>query len=335
MNITSRFDLESYLERFAPVLAQRSEVVITCPVCGKNKLVVNLEKQVWHCWVCEEYQLNLYGRRKAVAGAGGLTDLIQLLEGCSREQALSIIADQSRHLFVDIQQIDSKLKIDPSIEVRFSNEMPPPEGWKSISCYESLPYLRERGITPQDVVDFGLFYCDVGRYADRLIFPVWERGVLVYWQARAMREDVTDAKFRKTMNPDRLPGYASASEVLMNLDVARDYPRVALVEGPIDNIHVGFSACATFGKKISMTQALKLRYAGVRAIDLMWDGPSEREPLGAWPEMLRAANLLSGMFDVRLVFIPTGDPGIYSRAENNAFRARAIPASAVSRLARV
>jgi len=114
--------------------------------------------------------------------------------------------------------------------------------------------------------------------------------------------------------------------------VARNFPRVAIVEGPVDCIHAGPSAVATFGKKISLFQMLKLRKAGVRAVDLMWDGPSATEPEGAWPEMVATAPKLAGLFDVRVVRLPRGDPGEYSRNELEALRRVAQPIGQVSRL---
>lgn len=333
-NLIDGFDLEAYLQRFSPKFTQYAEMVITCPTCGKAKLVVNLKKRAWHCWVCEEYKRNMYGRRKPVAGAGGLLDLVQLLEGCSREQAIAIVTDQAKHLSVPIEMIEDTLVVDRDVVVEAASPIALPSAWRPIEQYDALPYLRKRGIAPEDVAAFGLGYCDSGPFAGRLIFPVLEERRLVYYQARAMWDDPSST-FRKSMNPVNCLGMASSTDVLMHLDTARKFPRVALVEGPIDNVHVGASACATFGKKISMTQALKLRRAGVRAVDLMWDGPTDREPMGAWPEMMRVASLLSGMFDVRLVFIPRGDPGIYSKAENNSFRARAVSASSVSHLAMI
>lgn len=334
-NMIDAFDLDAYLQRFSPMPTQPHEVTIDCPTCGKNKLVVNTSKRTWHCWVCEEYQTNFYGRRKPVSGAGGLLDLVQLLEDCTRDRAVSIVADQAGHLTVPLETVEVTLGLDADVVVEAAPAIAPPPGWRPIDDYNALPYLQKRGITPEDVQTFGIVWCDTGLYAGHLIFPIWEQGNLVYYQTRAMWDEDHNPAFRKSLNPLRQPQMAGPSEVLMNLDVARHYPRVALVEGPVDNVHVGPCACGTLGKKVSLTQALKLRRAGVRALDLMWDGPTPREPLGAWPEMMRAAALLSGMFDVRLVFIPAGDPGVYPRVENDGFRARAVPASAVSRLAMV
>lgn len=334
-NMIDAFDLDAYLQRFSPTPTQAHEQVITCPTCGKDKLVVNTSKRTWHCWVCEEYRPNFYGRVKPVRGAGGLLDLVQLLEGCTRERAVAIVADQAGHLSVPLETVEVSLGFDEDVVVQTAPTIAPPPGWRHIDNYDALPYLRKRGITPEDVRTFGIVWCDSGIYAGHMIFPVWEQGNLVYYQTRAMWDEDHNPAFRKSMNPISQPNMAGPSEVLMNLDAARHYPRVALVEGPIDNAHAGPSACATLGKKVSVIQALKLKRAGVRAVDLMWDGPTKREPLGAWPEMMRAAALLSGMFDVRLVFLPAGDPGIYSRVENDSFRVRAVPASAVSRLAMV
>jgi hypothetical protein len=65
----------------------------------------------------------------------------------------------------------------------------------------------------------------------------------------------------------------------------------------------------------------------------MWDGPKGKEPQGAWPEMLTAAPWLSTFFDLRLVFLPQGDPGDWTREALQHFRAHAMPASNMSALA--
>jgi hypothetical protein len=168
-----------------------------------------------------------------------------------------------------------------------------------------------------------------------LFFPVIEGGRPVYWQARAMweeREHQRPERYVKSLNPPKphcglhpkhdldcapcqqmASGVAGAGDVLMNLERACQYKSVVITEGPIDAIHVGTDAVCTFGKKISPVQIGKLLAAGVKAIELMWDGPSPTEKLGAWPEMWITAKQLVGLFDIRLVFLPQGDPGDYTR----------------------
>lgn len=325
-----RFDVVSYLERFSARRLQSDEWLLRCPNCGKEKLTVNTQQRTWHCWVCEEFAFDPQtGQRRAVRGAGGLLALICMLEGIGREQAAEMVRAQSG-LLGEAAWAEAKRPAESLLDLPVLPAIPPPEGAAPISG--NLPYLQKRGILESDVRAFGLFWCAAGRYANRVVFPVYEGARMVYYQARAMWEPYPGERYQKALNPPAIPGMATASEVLMNLDVARTFPRVAIVEGPVDCIHAGPSAVASFGKKISLVQMLRLRQAGVRAVDLMWDGPSPTEPEGAWPEMVQAAPKLAGLFDVRVVRLPRGDPGDYTRAELDAFRAQAKPVGWVSRL---
>jgi len=327
-----RFDVAGYLEKHSARQLQADEWVLSCPTCGKQKLMVNSARRTWHCWVCQEFSTDYQtGQRRAVRGAGGLLSLISMLEGIGREQAADLVRAQSgllgeaawmRAASPDTSRAMCNLPVLPII--------PPPPG--SAPIHGILPYLQKRGILEEDVRAYGIFWCASGRYANRVVFPVYECGRMVYYQARAMWEPAPGERFQKALNPPTMAGMATAGEVLMNLDVARNFPRVAIVEGPVDCVHAGPSAVATFGKKISLFQMLKLKEAGVRAVDLMWDGPSATEPEGAWPEMVQTAPKLAGLFDVRVVRLPRGDPGEYSRNELEALRRVAQPVGQVSRL---
>jgi len=292
-----------------------------CPVCGKPKLIVNVKKKTWHCWVCQKM-----GMRKthagiklvALSGAGGLLDLIELLEGCSRKDAVDLVIAGSSLKIADLYKIDKgELFFDEGVPPSLvAPTIPPPLGMMPISTKSH--YLVSRGISPSDAATFRLGWCRTGPYADRLVFPVYEQSRLVYWQARAMWQLRPGEK--KVLNPKSQPGYATSGEVLINLDVARQYPRVCITEGPIDCVHAGYDAVATLGKHLSPVQVGKLIQAGVTAVDLMWDGPSEREPYGAWADMLVAGELLRPFVDVRLVRLPCGDPGDWPREKLDYFR---------------
>jgi hypothetical protein len=256
-------------------------------------------------------------------GKGGLIDLIAVLDGLPKPKVVDKIIAETAYSPVDYNL--GGLAYPGFTGLRPPRPISPPECWQSIDG--TLPYMSKRGILLEDAHSFGLVWCNAGRYANRLIFPVWEEGQLVYYQGRAMWEesDRPGERYIKALNPPKEEGAAVSSEVLMNLSTARHYPRVAIVEGPIDCIKAGPSAVCTFGKKISPVQIAKLQRSGVRAIDLMWDGPSEREPQGAWPEMMGIAPTLALLFDVRLVFLDRGDPGEKSREELNYWRAQARP----------
>lgn len=320
----NQFDLVSYVRRYNPTPTQPGEVTMRCPRCGKDdKLVINTTKKTWHCWICERYEMR-GGRKIPIEGAGGVVSLIQVLEGLPKHAAIQVLEAGQRFEPVHLDFLEDFSPRPGKAPQLQATEIPLPEGSRAI--HGILPYCRKRGIMTEDVRDFGLWYCDSGRFANRLIFPVFENRRLVYFQGRAMwGPQPGEEHFLKSLNPPKTPGAAVSSEVLFNLDVARQYPRVAIVEGPIDAIHAGSSAVATFGKKISITQIMKLKYAGVREVDLMWDGPSETEPRGAWEEMGRYAGMLAGLFRLRLVYLPRGDPGDYPREHLDGYRDAARP----------
>lgn len=327
------FNLEEFLIGHGARPSESGQWALTCPICGRaEKLIVHVGRRVWHCWACEQYGPAdpATGRRMIVQGAGGLISLVQLLEGVDRAAAAQFVIMQALWRPENIEQIApaelAGLQAAAVELTPWACEIPPPEGWRSIDA--TLPYMIERGISLEDARCFGLFWCDRGRYAGRLIFPVWEAGRLVYYQGRAMHPSVKP----KSLNPPKIEGAAVSSELVLNLDTACRYPRVAVCEGPVDAVHAGPSAVCVFGKRMSATQIGKLLRAGVKAIDLMFDGPSEKEPQGAWPEMLALAPVLAGLFDTRLVFLPRGDPGEWPREALDAYRAQAKLPGDVSRL---
>jgi hypothetical protein len=317
-----QFDLESYVRDHGGDEVQTGEWALVCPRCQKPKLIVSIEHKSWHCWVCERYETvwtTAGPRRRAMAGAGGLVDLVELLDSVSRDRAIAFLISATKYLPHELGNIPVReLRQRGMAAVRRAVAIPYPVGAQPILDYSAVPYLRERGITWEDVQAFGLFVCTSGRYAGRLVFPVFEGGMLIYYQARAMWSPTPGEKYVKTLNPPAEDCGVVSSDVLMNLDSAARHLRVAIVEGPVDCVHAGPSAVCTFGKKISPTQIGRLLFAGVRAVDLMWDAD-------AWADMQAAAPMLASLFDVRLVRLPSGDPGQRSRGELNRLRAQGIP----------
>lgn len=321
------FNLEKYLMRFSPKSHSSDEWLLTCPICGRDKLVVNIQKKLWHCWICQEYGRNELGKRIPIKGAGNIVHLVMLLDRVSFDVAKQFVKTN-----MDITYSNSSFDFENEEYVSLvEKEISYPPYSKTITGI--LPYCFERGITQEDIKYFGLFYCDGGRYRNRLMFPVYEEDKLVFYQGRAMWNPQPGEVFLKALNPPKEDGVAGTEDVLFNLENASKYDWVVLNEGPIDAIHVGYNAIGTWGKHITEKQLLKLRKYNIRNIYLMWDGPTEKEPGGAVKEMFEVLPLLSGIFNTKIVFIPKGDPGDYSRQENASIIEHcSIDANNISRL---
>ena len=324
-----RYDLLGYLREHGATPTQTGEWALTCPICGKEKLIVNETKKTWHCWVCQSFEVRATPtgpRRVVVAGAGGLLDLIQLLDRCDRRRAVEMVL-AAGITSKDLMEItDTRWKSTGAGSEMEPSPIPPPPGWVSID--QPLPYMRQRGISMDDVRRLGIFWCALGQYANRLCFPVWEDGRLLYWQARAMWAEIPGQKYVKALNPPKTPGAAVSSDLLMGLHHARSFDRVVITEGPIDAIHVGPDAVAAFGKALSPMQLRRLWRAGVRALDLMLDHDARSD-------MVAYAPVLAPLFDLRLIYLPWGDPGEWKHEDLVQLRRQAVPVDPQSKLRRV
>lgn len=324
------FDLEGYLLEHGGEKSQRYEWTLICPRCSAPKLIVNTRKRTWHCWRCQQFDVQWTGdryKRVVVQGAGGLLQLVMALDGCTRPEA------ELRVLRGNVRRPGSLLQVDLE-DVAIEPEsygpapaIPPPPGVEPFR--EWHPYLQRRGISWADVQAFQLTYCAWGRYRNRVVFPVFEGGRLVYWQARAMWEG-SGPDFVKSLNPPRVAGGITSAQTLFNFDQAVLHGRglVAITEGPIDAIHAGFDAVCTFGKQLSGAQVAKLMRAGIDRVDILWDADASSEAA------LTAARIAS-LFRVRLVRLPWGDPGDWPREELTRMRWQAPVVERGSRLARV
>ena len=325
-----RFDLERFVQEHGGEEKQPGEWTLLCPFCAKPKLIVSSRLRTWHCWRCQKYEMHWTGTRyvrKAVQGAGGVLQLIMALERCSRSEAEArLVRGNVRRPGSLVTVEHEPISITPG-KPKWGGPIASPPCIRAF--HELPPYLVRRGISMDDVRSFGLTWCDGGRYHNRVIFPVFERGMLVYWQARAMWDD-TSSQHVKTLNPPKCVGAFTSSEVLFNFDQAIQVGRghVCITEGPIDAVHAGFDAVCTFGKQISPTQIGKLLSGGVASLDLMWDADAVTDAVTVGVQ-------LASLFRVRLVRLPSGDPGDWPREQLQAFRAQALELHRPSRLAAV
>lgn len=364
-----RFDLPSYVREHGGVRVGRSEWMLDCPSCLKDKLSVNVATRFWRCFTCEEYARGPDGKVRATKGAGNVFRLVQWMEQLTPAQTAQRILDEGKPKWLDPNDLPL---LPAAAEVATTWERCAtglPAGFMPIDG--NMPYMQQRGITLEDARAFGLGWVSTGWLANRLVFPVWHQGHCLYWQARAMWDAAEHearwpgTKFRKTLNPSvyfctkchvafpegktrcglcNAPQQYGAADVVGNLEQASRYPRVAIVEGPTSGIRAGPSAVWTFGKVLHPQQIAALVSAGVRAVDFMWDGPAPGRCKGckgvgclicnwsgktmqhAWVEMIQAASQLASLIpDVRLIFLPKGDPGDWPREHLDWFRSQGRP----------
>tara|TARA_R110000824_G_scaffold11622_6_gene50922 strand:+ start:1159 stop:2082 length:924 start_codon:yes stop_codon:yes gene_type:complete len=200
-------------EIFGSYYKSHDEYLFSCPFCKhhKKKLSINLDLGVYKCWVCDSKGKNLQRlvRRHA---SRDLTRQWQLL---TNQVDMSEVED----LFEEKTSAPPAQHLTLPAEFTFL-------GNPNLS-YESrrpLRYLKERGITLEDVYYYKLGFCDAGEYKNRIIFPSFDHeGYCNYFVGRSYGN--SNLKYK---NPK------VSRDIIFN-ELLVDWRKpVVLVEGPFD-----------------------------------------------------------------------------------------------------
>lgn len=257
-------------------VSERShEYLLTCPFCEGKNLRWNARKGggVWVCWNCRK--------------TGDTLFLIQIFERCDREDAIKFLFDgyvggDAKLFLSEIASMPTPIDID-----RIKLHRLPTMKWPAMVARASIAsvlawtYLRERGITSQQIEEYNIGVGLGGWLKDYVVFPVYMDGGLVYWQARAIwnppaglsksarKAWIEATSYRKNLNPLNPPEskkktQATAGDVLYNYDRASAYEHVVICEGPVDVLKVGPHATGLLGKgtdvKIERLRRMNAKY---------------------------------------------------------------------------
>jgi len=286
-------NLRQALERFGPVTEHGDEFLTTCPECRKAQhFYVNRRKLKGYCQRCG-YRV---GPRWIGRLLGG--DLDETTE------------DRIRELLRNDRAGTDALALPDETGYDF--------GTRTGRC--ALRYWMKRGLSTGQLESYRVGYCASGRYEGRLIIPVYERGELVYFQARSF-----GVMFPPYLNPPRGRGRGK-SEVVFNLDSASGTGTAVVTEGVFDAMAVGPSGVSLFGKFASGAQLGKLAERGLSEVYVMLDS-EEKDPDIPHQARALARQLASYLLDVtvRVCRLPHGDPGSSSREDISRALARATP----------
>ena len=207
-----------------------NELLFACPKCDhhKNKLSVNIERDVFKCWVCEYagrsiYRLiRKYGNYEERKEWGQLTQQIDV-------STFAEVLLQGDKFVEEEQNLDL-----PKEFISLANKNLP-----KTSIYP-LNYLESRGIYRQDIIKWKIGYCGSGDFGSRIIVPSFGlAGKANFFIARNYGDD-----WRKYKNPQ------ASKDIIFNelyLDFDED---LILVEGVFDAIKAGDNAVPILGSTL-------------------------------------------------------------------------------------
>mgnify|MGYP003675202290 FL=1 len=197
-----------------------NELLFSCPACNhhKRKFSVNLDKNVYKCWICDYRGRNI---RRIVRRFGSYTQL-QKWDQVTNRSDLERFAD----LFMEPirREDEEKLELPEEFVSLCTNNIP------ATGLY-ALRYLQKRGITEADILRWKIGFCFSGEYRNRIIIPSFDRdGDISYFIARSYSGDSYKYK-----NP-RVSKNITFNELYVNWN-----EDLTIVEGVFDALVAGNS----------------------------------------------------------------------------------------------
>jgi len=187
----------------------KDEFLFHCPKCNhhRKKLSLNFDKNVFKCWVCDYVGKDI----------GRLVYSYGKPENKSEWKTIAGVVD-----FSEINKEKEKIYVTlPEEFITLTGKIINP---LSIPARQ---YLKERGITNDDIMWWKMGYCPDGKYKERIIIPSFDlNGNINYFIARSY----TPGGWQKYCNPP------SEKDFIFN-DLYLDWDKdITIVEGVFDAI---------------------------------------------------------------------------------------------------
>ena len=225
----------------------KDNYAFTCPNKNhrKGKLEIDVANGWWHCWSCSKGGKSFFTLFKwAKNGQNHLTELRTILGVSNKRKPKK-------------DDTTNEVCVLPEDFIPLWN--PPSATFEWNAC---MKYLHSRGITDDDILKFGIGYCESGSYRGTIIIPSYTAsGQLNYFTSRAYRE--SEFPF---MNPP-------VGKDVIGFDLMINWSEpIILVESPFDAITIRRNAIPLFGKTISKSLKRKIIKMGVKKINICLDG---------------------------------------------------------------
>jgi DNA primase len=235
----------------------RGNYAYHCPLCKhhKPKLEVNMSENSkgenpWHCWVCDKKGKKLYQLFKAV------------------EVAPEIMAE----LKAIVKYVGPETDVQVETKITLPKEFKPLANIQksNIMGRHALAYIKSRGITEEDVLKYGIGYCETGRYANMVIIPSYdERGNINYFTGRSFEKEPSVKYRNPSVSRDIIP-----FELFINWDLP-----LILCEGPFDAIAIKRNVIPLLGKNIQTKLMKKIVMSSVEKIYIALDRDAQKQAL--------------------------------------------------------
>jgi DNA primase len=205
--------ISEFLGEPKKVYENTSQVSWNCPVCdeggNKGNLEVNIEKSLFHCWSCGDYE----------GTHGSLGKLFDKFGNKKQKKLYQVLKPET---IIKRERKKKTLKLpDRFTQFKDSSKVYPIRR-------QAMNYLNGRGITDDMIERYGIGFCDNGDHAGRIVIPSYnKKGELNYYIARSW-DPMSRAKYK---NPE-----AEKDKIIFWENLIDWNKDIFLVEGAFDGL---------------------------------------------------------------------------------------------------
>lgn len=231
MNLSSKISFIKKVFGQGEIDSGRLNISVKCPNCSnrkdqafKKKLVIRLDNNVYHCWVCD-----IKGRN--------LGYLIKKYKKQFLNEYISKFAN-AKKINIDIDLSKNEDVIIPG-KFRLLAQIQSPSKYEQ----EALDYLYSRGLTNKDIWYFKFGLSSEKRYYKRIIMPSFdENGILNYFVTRTWDKNNKIKYINCSVNKQN---------IIFN-DINIDWNNeVTIVEGPFDLVKATQNSTCLLGSTLN------------------------------------------------------------------------------------
>lgn len=235
----------------------RGNYAYHCPLCKhhKPKLEINFTENPkgenpWHCWVCDKKGKKLYQLFKAVEASPQIMGELKAIVKYTGPET----------------QVQVEHKLELPKEFKLLNNIHPSD----ITARHAAAYLKSRGITEDDILKYGIGYCEKGRYTNMVIIPSYDaKGNLNYFTGRSFEKEPSIKYRNPSVSRDIIP-----FELFINWELP-----LILCEGPFDAIAIKRNVIPLLGKNIQSNLMKKIVMSSVEKIYIALDRDAQKQAL--------------------------------------------------------
>jgi hypothetical protein len=258
----------------------RGNYAYHCPLCHhtKPKLEINMSENPkgenpWHCWVCDKKGKKLYQLFKSIEVPPNVMSELRTI--------VKYVGPETKF------QVEEKLALPKEFEL-LDNIHP-----SNITARHAAAYLKSRGITEDDILKYGIGYCEGGKYANMVIIPSYDaKGILNYFTGRSFQKEPSVKYRNPSISRDIVP-----FELFINWDLP-----LILCEGPFDAISIKRNVIPLLGKNIQSNLMKKIVMSSVEKIYIALDRDAQKQALNFCEKLMNEGK------EVYLVDMQDKDP---------------------------